>query len=291
LRAVLLHCLLLALLAVPGLVAPGAIAAQTPYNDWQEGNIVYLARGTQIRQGPGLDFCYHTIVPENDWAVKVTAGPTFADGRTWYDTSRMEAGDPPGGTGWVNVEQANLRPAPDDGGTLCPGFSTQTLPTPTPTAGERAGFQIATPDFLLDLKSWWVSQSIFLKVGVLVAALALFLLTGRWAGKGAVNATLFGVIRAGLVGIMLAGLADLTRTYWQSTWLQVAGGASGLDPALILLVIPIAWVVLSFVLNTVSRVLGLVLLAIQVVLTLAYLAPDRFNGLLDGIIGAFTGGR
>ena len=291
LRAVIVRCLVLLLLAGPGLLVSASGIAQTPDNDWQVGNTVYLARGTQIRQGPGLDFCYHTIVPENDWAVKVTGGPRFEDGRTWYDTSRQAAGDPSGGTGWVNIEQADLRPAPDDGGALCPGFSNQTLPTPTPTAGEKAGFQVETPGFLLDLKSWWVGQTLPLKIGVLVAALALLLLTGRMAGKDVVNAALFGVIRAGLAGILLGGAADLTRTYWQETWLRIAGSAGGLDPALILLVLPVAWVIFSFLLNTVSRVLGLVFLAVQLLFLLVYLAPDRFNGLLDGIISTFTGGR
>lgn len=265
--------------------------AQGVDNEWQIGNIVYLSAGTQIRQAPTVDSCYHTIVPEDDWAVKVTGGPRFADGRTWYDTSREEAGDASGGTGWVNVEQADLRPAPNDGGTLCAGSDNLAMPTPTATAGEKAGFQVETPGFLLDLKSWWVSQSIILKIGIVVVALVLLLGTGRFAGKDAANALIFGVIRAGLAGIILGGAADLTRVYWQETWLRIAGSAGGLDPALILLVAPLAWALVSFVLNTVGRVLGLILAAIQILLLLMYIAPDRFNGILDGVVGIFTGAK
>lgn len=291
LSVAIVRCLLILLFASPFLVLSGAAAAQGTSNDWKVGNTVSLARGTQIRQGPGLDFCYHTIVPEDNWAVKVTGGPRFADGRTWYDTSREAAGDPSGGTGWVNSEQADISPAPDDGGSLCASASPLTLPTPTPTAGEKAGVQIETPGFLLDIKSWWVSQPLVLKIGVLAVALVLLFLTGRASNKDVANATVFGVIRAGLAGVLLGGVADLTRIYWQDYWFKFAGSAGGLDPALILLVLPLAWLVISFVLNTVSRVLGLALAAIQIVLLLVYLFPDRFNGILDGIVRMFTGGK
>lgn len=273
------------------LLTSGSATVLAADNNWQVGNTVYLSQGTQIRQGPGVDFCYHTIVPQNDWAVKVTGGPTFADGRTWYDTSRADAGDASGGTGWVNIEQVDISPVPDDGGTPCPGASTQAVATATATAGEKKGPQIETPGFLLDLKSWWVSQSMILKLVIVGAAFVLIVGLGRVANKDAANATVFGVIRAALAGIILGGVADLTRTYWQEQWLKFAGSAGGLDPALILLVAPLAWVVVSFVLNTVGRVFGLILAAIQILLVLMYIAPDRFNGLLDGIFGIFTGGK
>ncbi|MEO5953762.1 MAG: hypothetical protein ABIQ44_14965 [Chloroflexia bacterium] len=288
-RSVLAGCFALLLLSLA--FNTGSVFALASSNDWQVGNTVYLSRGTQIRQGPGVDFCYHTIVPQNDWAVKVTGGPTFADGRTWYDTSRAAAGDTSGGTGWVNVEQVDISPVPDDGGTLCAGAGTQAVTTPTPTAGEKAGIQIETPGFLLDLKSWWVSQSMVLKIVIVGVAVVLIVGLGRVANKDAANATVFGVIRAALAGVILGGVADLTRTYWQEQWLKFAGSAGGLDPALILLVAPVAWVVVSFVLNTVGRVFGLILGAIQILFLLMYIAPDRFNGLLDGIIGMFTGGK
>ncbi|MBI5877330.1 MAG: FHA domain-containing protein [Chloroflexi bacterium] len=73
---------------------------------WAIGSIVGLCRGTQIRTGPGLAYYVHTIVPENSWAVKIINGPRSADGQEWWDTSRKEAGDPSGGTGWVYRSQA-----------------------------------------------------------------------------------------------------------------------------------------------------------------------------------------
>lgn len=289
-RSIVVCVFALLLLTVSLRFSEGVALAQID-NNWQVGNTVYLGQSTQIRQGPGVDFCYNTIVPENDWAVKVLAGPALADGRTWYQISREGAGDPNSSTGWVNVEQAELRPVPDDGGSLCAGAGTQALPTATPTAGEKAGIQVETPGFLLDLKSWWIGQSIILKVGIVIAALVLIVALGRVANKDAANAAVFGAIRAVLAGVILGGVADLTRAYWQEQWLKIAGSAAGLDPALILLVAPVAWVVVSFLLNTVGRVFGLIFGAIQILLLLMYIAPDRFNGLLDGIIGMFTGGK
>ena len=76
-------------------------------NTWAVGQIVGLCKGTHIRHGPGYSYDYHTIVPENDWAVKVIDGPRVVDGKTWWDTSRREAGDPSGGTGWVEQGEAD----------------------------------------------------------------------------------------------------------------------------------------------------------------------------------------
>ena len=92
---------LLALLALLGGLLPVARA-----DGWAIGNIVGLCRGTEIREGPGFGYRVHTIVPENDWAVKIIDGPRYADGEEWWDTSRREAGDPSGGTGWVYRRQA-----------------------------------------------------------------------------------------------------------------------------------------------------------------------------------------
>ncbi len=75
-------------------------------DDWARGNIVGLCKGTEIRTGPGKRYRVHTIVPENDWAVKIIDGPRIADGEEWWDTSRKAAGDPSGGTGWVYRRQA-----------------------------------------------------------------------------------------------------------------------------------------------------------------------------------------
>lgn len=84
------------------LFLPSSVAADT----WARGNIVGLCKGTEIRTGPGKGYRVHTIVPENDWAVKLIDGPRYADGEEWWDTSRKEAGDPSGGTGWVSKRQA-----------------------------------------------------------------------------------------------------------------------------------------------------------------------------------------
>jgi surface antigen len=92
---------LLALLALLGSILPHVRA-----DGWAIGNIVGLCKGTEIREGPGFGYRVHTIVPENDWAVKIIDGPRYADGEEWWDTSRREAGDPSGGTGWVYRRQA-----------------------------------------------------------------------------------------------------------------------------------------------------------------------------------------
>jgi RHS repeat-associated protein len=93
--------------------------AQASIN-WAVGDIVGLCAGTQIRTGPGTSYYIHTIVPEDNWAVKVIDGPRFANGQTWWDTSRREAGDPSGGTGWVSQQQAEVCPG-GGGATPTPG--------------------------------------------------------------------------------------------------------------------------------------------------------------------------
>ncbi len=59
-------------------------------DDWWVGKIVGLCKGTHIYYGPDESYGYHTIVPEDDWAVKIIGGPRG----DWWDTSRREAGDP-----------------------------------------------------------------------------------------------------------------------------------------------------------------------------------------------------
>lgn len=100
--------------------APAALpelAAMAPTaNNWAVGNIVGLNCGTEIHTGPGDAYPIHTTVPVPDWAVKVIGGPRFADGQTWWDTSRFEAGDPSGGSGWVSQDQSEAATCPGGGG-------------------------------------------------------------------------------------------------------------------------------------------------------------------------------
>jgi len=82
---------------------------------WEVGRIVGLCSGTEIRHGPAL--AVHTVVPEDDWFVKIIGGPRIYGGETWWDTSREAAGDPSGGTGWVSQGQAetSCSDGPNDG--------------------------------------------------------------------------------------------------------------------------------------------------------------------------------
>ncbi len=107
-RPHLLRFMLILLALLPAAIGPPWARA----DDWVVGNIVGLCRGTEIREGPGFGYRVHTIVPENDWAVKIIGGPRYADGEEWWDTSRREAGDPSGGTGWVYRRQAESCRAP-----------------------------------------------------------------------------------------------------------------------------------------------------------------------------------
>jgi hypothetical protein len=97
-------------------------------NYWAKGNLVGLCAGTKIHQGPGDSYPVHTIVPENNWTVKVIDGPRSANGQTWWDTSRKDAGDPSGGTGWVSQSDADRCFNPPS----TPPPSTPPPPTPTP---------------------------------------------------------------------------------------------------------------------------------------------------------------
>src|SRR4030095_12066538 len=82
----------------------GPVSAE---NIWAVGNLVGLCAGTHIYHGPGGSFPYHTIVPEDNWTVRVIDGPRYFDGVAWWDTSRFAAGDPSGGTGWVKQSEAD----------------------------------------------------------------------------------------------------------------------------------------------------------------------------------------
>ncbi len=115
---------LIALVAVP--LPPLAFA-----QDWRVGQIVGLCKGTRIYEGPGYHYRYHTVVPEDDWAVKIIGGPRNGD---WWDTSRKEAGDPSGGTGWVKQSEAESckSPAP-------PPSASCSVQEPPPAVGKIIG--------------------------------------------------------------------------------------------------------------------------------------------------------
>lgn len=279
--------LYVALLLVTPFIVGAASAApdtQNGKNNWQVGSLVNLSKGTQIREGPGLSFCYHTIVPEDNWQVKVIGGRRDADGRIWYDTSRKEAGDPSGGTGWVNTQQAD-GPAVFEGGERCP-YSVQTTPTATPTSIKPAiHFQV--PKFLIDVVTWWNGEPLFVKIGVMAVAVIFLLMSGRIAGPG--NDAIVAFIRAVLLGVILGGVADLTRSSWIDSWHALAGGASGLDLALILLVAPFLWWALGLVLSAASKVVSIISLVIVALLLLAFVTPDRVNSILSFVQGLFKG--
>jgi RHS repeat-associated protein len=105
--------------AISAAVATGLSRFESAFassNNWTVGNIVHLCAGTEIREGSGFGYSVHTIVPENDWAVKVIDGPRFIDGEVWWGIDRAAAGDPSGGTGWVYQSQADSCSSGGNGG-------------------------------------------------------------------------------------------------------------------------------------------------------------------------------
>src|SRR5688572_28347184 len=85
------------------LIVPAQVSA-TP-TDWRVGNDVELCAGTEIREGPGL--AIHTIVPVNDWLVRVQGGPRTEYDQIWWNINRLILDElPTSGTGWVSQEQA-----------------------------------------------------------------------------------------------------------------------------------------------------------------------------------------
>ncbi|MBA3532821.1 MAG: hypothetical protein H0T73_12925 [Ardenticatenales bacterium] len=104
--------------------------------DWRVGNLIGLCAGTEIRHGPNM--AVHTIVPEDNWTVKIMEGPRSVSGVIWWDTSRFAAGDPSGGTGWVNQSQAEAScqeptPLPTATATAPPSPTATATRTPTST--------------------------------------------------------------------------------------------------------------------------------------------------------------
>jgi hypothetical protein len=275
----------LAVLLAPLLMGATSFVPDAQSNNWTVGTNVGLSEGTQIREGPSFSFCFHTIVPEANWAVQVIGGPTTdASGNVWYNTSRAAAGDPSGGTGWVRQAQADSSSPPRDPGTACPNSQASQVVKKT---------VITVPTFLIDLKTWWTGQILPVKIGVLVGALLLLLLAMRWSDTdkraGGVNGAILGFAKAVLTGILLGGVADLTRPVWESSWASIAGDLSGIDPALALLVLPLMWFIVSLIMTAVGRTLAIVAAVVQLVLVLVYLFPDRMNGILAWIEGLFGG--
>jgi hypothetical protein len=257
----------------------------SPPNDWRIGNDVRLCKGTQIREAPAVSSCYHTIVPENNWVVRVIGGPvhTNNDGKTWYDTSRRAAGDPSGGTGWVNIQQTAICPAPDEGGTRCP-YSVQPTPTPPTIIIDPKDNIVERILKALDpLLSWWLYQPVPAKIAVVIVALLLLPTTRR---LNVIGGTLLGdIARAILLGVALGGIADLTRPYWQDAWTSIVGGTTGFDLAVLLLIAPLLWWALGFVSRIASRAIGIIILLVLFLILLAFVAPDRLEALLDAISG------
>lgn len=251
----------------------------SPPNDWRIGNDVRLCKGTQIREAPAVNSCYHTRVPENNWVVRVTGGPqTSSDGRTWYDTSRRAAGDPSGGTGWVNIQQTANCPAPDEAGTRCP-YSVQRDDPPD----EDENIIQKLMRMLNPLLSWWLYQPLPVKIGVVIVAILLLPTTRR---LNIIGGTALGdIARAILLGVALGGIADLTRAYWQDAWIALVGGTTGFDLAILLLIAPLLWWALGFVSRIASRVIGIIVLVVLLLLLLAFVAPDRLEALLNVISG------
>jgi hypothetical protein len=276
---------LLLLLVAPLLMGASSFEPLAQANTWTRGTNVGLAKGTQIREGPDFSYCYHTIVPEYNWTVQVTGGPTTdSAGNVWYDTSRAAAGDPSGGTGWVRQAQADSSSPPHDPGTACPNSQASKITGPV---------VITVPAFLISIKIWWTGQPIAVKIGVLVAALLLLLLVMRWGDSdnrsGSVNGAILGFARALLIGILLGGVADLTRSIWEDTWASFAGDYQGIDPALVLLVLPIMWFIVSLLMTAVGRTIAIIAALLQLVFLVAYLFPDKMNGILDWVGGLFGG--
>ena len=84
---------------------PAPSQPQPANNNWRIGSTVYLCQGTQIRNGSGLQYGVHTVVPVNAWSVTVINGPRQVDGYAWWDIRRDD-----GGSGWVRQDQANCQP-------------------------------------------------------------------------------------------------------------------------------------------------------------------------------------
>jgi hypothetical protein len=292
--ATVLLCVALPMLALLLLGAAPATPEHVPTaaNDWRVGNIVYLVKGTQIRVAQGFSVCYHTVVPEDNWPTMVINGPRYADGREWWDTSRQAAGAPTEGTGWVNRQQADSpSPAALEPGEYCPPGQ----PTPTPTQVRKDvcdALSIHLPGFIYSAQDWWAAQLLPIKIGVVVVSFILLFSISRWISRaGPILTTL---VRAILWGVFLAGLADLTRSYWLNYWMQFMSDRKdfycGLDPPLLLLISPLVIWGLILLFGAASRIISILVTILLGFFLLTLLTPERVSGIIDGILRLFGGG-
>lgn len=88
-------CALVALL--PLLHTPLLAHAAHQDNVWQRDRIVYLCGGTKIYPRSDTSQPPHTIVPHDDWPVRVIGGPRG----DWWDIKRDD-----GGSGWIQRSEA-----------------------------------------------------------------------------------------------------------------------------------------------------------------------------------------
>jgi len=211
-----------AVLAIGLLSVPATAFGQ---NDWTIGRIVGLREGTCIREGPGLDYPAHTRVPEDDWAVRVIGGPRDADNKIWYDTSRRDAGDPSGGTGWVDRSQTDM--CPEDG---------DSRPPSGPEIPDAS-------DSLEKLRRWWRGLTPTMKW--IVSIIGLGALIAGWRTLSSLVFRLLGFL---IMGFVIYMIADAAREYWQGPWTGLVG-PDGPDLAMLLALAP----VVSYVVNRVLR--------------------------------------
>ncbi|HEY0069906.1 MAG TPA: hypothetical protein VGE04_08075 [Chloroflexia bacterium] len=241
-------------------------------NYWQVGSTISLAKGTEIREGPGTGFCWHTVVPENGWQVKVTGGPQFDDQRRqWYDTSRAALGDHSGGTGWILPSQADHFPTTQYGGMQCA------------YAVQQPGNQSINwfTALLQSLESWWRSLPLIMQIAVAVIAIAGLLGSLRMASSAMTN-----LLQAALLGVLLWWVADLTRAQWQSAW-HAFTGFGGADLAIALAFVPLIWWAYIPLRRRLPRTFRLALTAAIVLLALFWLAPQRIQGITQAFQGWF----
>lgn len=207
--------------------------------DWSKGKLVGLRSGTCIREGPGLNYRAHTRVPEDNWTVMVTDGPRQANGKTWYDTSRRQAGDPSGGTGWVMADQTDTNCASPQPVNPPPGNVTQPGNPPVGNSSPPSVPSAGLAGTLAQLRSWWDAQSDTVKWAVALVLLAV--LVGTWRQLSSIAIRLVQVV---IVGALIWWVLDQTRSVWESTWHGLLG-IHAPDLAILLSLIPLLGWLLS----------------------------------------------